>query len=119
MYPIQPAPSEEREAAVPEIPAEEPPRVGTEPIVEYSRVDGAEVRLVAHVAGAVFEGRVLRIGIQVRRRAVEAAVDATAHGHHHGCRPRVGPAAAVFADAPAEFREAEDKGVFEECLVAQ
>src|SRR4029077_14948563 len=69
---------DEREPVLAEIPPEEARRIGPQPVVEDLGVDRSEVGFEADIRRAVFERRVLRIGRQVRGRAVEPAVDLAA-----------------------------------------
>src|SRR5438067_8438946 len=100
--------SDKCERGFSEVAAEQLQGIGAEPAVDDLCVDGSEVGFERDVAGIVLERRILRIRIEVRRRPVEAAVHAAAHHHHHGGGAVIGALAAIFADAPAELREAHE-----------
>ena len=71
--------------------------IRAEPVVDDARVDGAEVDAVRDVAAVVLERGIARERIEIRRRAVQAAVDAAADRHHQAGRAVVGALAAVLA----------------------
>src|SRR5262245_50579898 len=102
-YPIgRRRPSDEPESGLAIVPAKDSYGRRAQPVFDDLGVDRAEVGLVVDVPGAVLEGGVLGIGVEVGRRAVEAAADAAAHHQHRARRAVIGALAAVLADPPAE-----------------
>src|SRR4051794_40714459 len=100
--PPYPRRSNEAETTLFVVAAEDAGGAGAEPVFDHLRVHRAEIGFVMDIAGIVFEGGILRIGVQIGGRAVKAAADPSAHCHHDSGGAMVGAAAAVFTDPPAE-----------------